>query len=148
MKWKLVKHSSTQKAIGAIGFINNKAAVVTTFFPDKDWNHDGRVSLKEKFSSLFGLGGKALVEVLTQAMSDPDIYLLDPNGLRQSQGQAVTQFASGMISDAIYITYLKRGISQSCGAFAGSLVRGGTARFFVRKGMENAVKKSYNAVVK
>jgi hypothetical protein len=143
MEWRLVNHSRTRRPIGAIGFIGGKIAVVNTFYADKDWNHDGKVSYKEKIGSMFGLGGKSAVEVLTQALSDPDLYMKDPNGLRQLHGNAVTQFATGMILEGIYITYMKMGVSQSCGAIAANLVKGNASQFFIRKGMERAVKEIY-----
>ena len=148
MEWKSVKHSRSRKPIGAIGFLNNKIAAVATYYSDKDWDHDGKVSAKERFGSMFGLGGKAYVEVLTQAYSDPDLFMKDPNGMRQFHGNAVTQFASGMMLDGIYITYFKMGISQACGALAANLVKGSATRFVVRKGMEQAVKRAYNTATR
>jgi len=142
MDWKLVRHSRTRKEIGALGFIDNKIAIVATFYEDKDWDHDGKVSLKEKFGSVFGLKGKAVAEVLTQAMSDPDLLIKDPS-LRQMHGNAIVQFASGMIKEGMYIIFFKRAIGQSCGVLAGSLASSSAARFIIRKGMEQAVKKAY-----
>lgn len=141
--WKLVKHARTGKFIGAIGFIGEKIATVATFYPDKDWNHDGQVDFKEKFLSTFGLTGKALTEVLTQAHGNPDLYMRDPNGLRQLHGRSVQQFATGMAIEGIYKTYFKMGVGQSCGALASQLVKGNFAKFFIRKGMERMVKEVY-----
>ena len=144
MEWVIVKHSISGKPIGALGFIGNKIAVVSTFYEDKDWDHDGTVSLLERFGSMFGLKGKAVTEVLTQAMSDPDIYIRDPS-LRSMHGQAVVNFASGMITEGIYKSYLSFGVSQAAGAVAAELATGAAARFFIKKGMEAAVKQAYEA---
>ena len=148
MEWKIVKHRRTEKKIGAIGFIENKIAVVATFYSDMDWNHDGRVSLKERFSGiLFGLEGKALVEVLTQAKEDPEMLMRD-HSLTRLQGDAIVQFASGMIIDGFYTVYFKRGIGRACGAIAAGLASNTATRFVIKKGMEYAVKEAYQATVK
>lgn len=144
--WKLVKHVRGGKIIGAIGYVEDKIATVATFYPDKDWNHDGRVDLTERFVMLFSLKGKALTEVLTQAQNNPDLFMRDPSGLRQMHSKAFLQFASGMTTEAIYITYFKMSVGLSCGALAAQLAKGQFARFFVKKGMEQAVKRVYEKV--
>ena len=41
----------TRKEIGAFGFIGSKIAAVATFYANNDWDHDGKVSFKEKFDT-------------------------------------------------------------------------------------------------
>ena len=146
MEWIPVKHRKSRKVIGAIGFVENEIAVVATFYADKDWNHEGRVSFfKENIGSFFSLRGKALVEVTTGAKYDTDIYMKDPKGIAELHSQALTQFGFGMIHEGIYLSYFKMGVAKSCGAIAGKLVRGTAAKFLLRKGMEKAVKEAYDA---
>lgn len=144
MKWKTVRHSINKREIGAIGFVDNKLAVIVSFYADKDANYDGKVSLGERIGgSLFSLDGRATVEVISNAYADPDIAMIDPEGIHAARGESITRFASGMIIDGIYISYFKFGVSQFCGAVASSLVRGTATRFVVKKGMEGAVKRAY-----
>ncbi len=145
MEWVTVEHTITKNEIGALGFIGDKIAVVATFYDDRDGNYDGKVGLGERIGSLLlGLEGRARVEVLSQAKGHPDIYIRDPS-LGQLQGAAIVEFASGMIMDGIYIAYFQTGVKQMCGAIASSLVSNGVAKFFIRTGMEQAVKKAYEA---
>lgn len=143
MDWMIVKHSYKHNPIGALGYIDNKIAVVSTFYDDKDLDNDGEISLAERFFSLFSMRGRALAEVLSQAKADPDIFMRDPS-LQQLQGEAIVNFASGMIMEGIYISYFKMGVSQASSAVAGSLVSGTATRFVVRKGMEATVKRAYD----
>lgn len=142
MDWVIVRQTRTRKPIGAIGFLDDKIAVVETFYEDKDWDHDSSVSVIERFGSVFSLEGKALTEVLGGAVGDPDILMRDQT-VRHLHGQAVVNFATGMITEGIYAAYFKLSVSKIATGAAAQLARGAAARFFIRKGMENAVKKAY-----
>jgi len=147
MEWIPVKHGKSKKVIGAIGFVENKIAVVATFYADKDWNNDGRVSfLKENVGSfMFSFRGRALLDVTKEARLDTNIYIKDPEGITKLHSKGLTQFGFGMINEGIYLSYFKMGVAKSCGAIAGKLVRGTAAKFLLRKGMEKAVKEAYDA---
>ena len=145
MEWVEVYHSFTKKLIGAVGFLDNKIAVIVAFYEDKDWNHDGRLSAKERVFSVFALKGKAIAEVASQAYADPDILERDPS-LGELRGKFLTQFATGLIVDAVYISYLSLGVSKLAGVAAAGLAESPIAQFVVKKGMEAAVKDFYRRV--
>lgn len=146
IEWCPVRILRTRQVIGAVGFIDDRLAVVSTFYPDRDWDHDGRVDLLERFGTMFTMRGMALADVLTRAIEDPDIMLRDTS-IRELHGRAVVQFASGMILEGLYCTYLRLSVRQASSILASSLVNGAAARFFVRKGMEQAVKQVYNTAI-
>ena len=147
MEWILVRHSKTGIEIGALGFLGNKIAAATTFYSDKDWNNDGKVSITERLTGFGSSEGKAMTELLTQAMGDPNILMRDTT-LKQLHGRAVVQFASGMMMEAIYIAYFKKAVGKSLGKLAETLVNGPATRFVIRKGMEQAVRKAYQSSIK
>lgn len=148
MNWKLVKHSRLGKPIGALGYMDNKLTVICTFYDDRDWNYDGHVDWTERAGfMLIGVEGKAAVDVLTQAKSDPDLFMADPGGINRAIGHAIAEFAGGMIRNAVYLAYMKVGVGRACGAVAGAMASGTATRFFIKKGMERAVKAMYDAAV-
>jgi hypothetical protein len=135
MDWIIVKDRDLRTPIGAVGFVGDEIAVVTAFYEDKDWNHDGKVDLSERFLSFFGLKGKALAEVASRAYEDPDIAVRDPS-IRQWQGRLLTTFAAGMIIEGAYKTYMAF-------AIAGQITQNAIKAFVIKKGMEKAVETAY-----
>ncbi len=140
--WIIVKNSYNKKPIGALGFVDNKIAIVTAFFDDKDANQDGSVSMIERFGSLFRMKGRALAEVASHAYADPDLLMRDP-GLAGLRGKLLSEFAFGLIAEGVYITYFSAGVRKAAGALAGQISANPIKSFVIRKGMEAAVKKAY-----
>lgn len=146
MDWMIVNDSWTGQPIGALGYIDDQIAVVTTFFADKDANRDGTVSVGEKMFSFFSLKGKAIAEVLNHAYADPKILMRDTS-LRELRGKATVAFATGMIQEGIYKAYFSAQVSQAAAAIAGQMATGAIAQFMIKKGMEAAVQKVYEASI-
>ncbi len=144
--WNVVRHSTTRKPIGALGFIDDKIAVITAFFEDKDWDNDGRVDKKERFLSMFTMKHRALAEVANQAYADPDILIRDPY-IYNLRGQLTVQFASGLILEGIYKVYFSASISRAAGAAAGLITQNAVKSFLIKKGMEKAVETAYKASI-
>jgi hypothetical protein len=140
--WVIVKDRDFRTPIGALGFIGDEIVVVTAFYADKDWNHDGKVDLKERFLSIFGMKGKALFEVASRAYDDPDIAIRDPT-IRQWQGRLLTTFAAGMIIEGVYKSYMAFGISQAASAVAAKITQNMIMAVVVKKGMEKAVELAF-----
>ncbi len=146
MDWMIVNDSWTKQPIGALGFIVDRIAVVSTFYADKDSNRDGSVSILESLGSFFSLKGKSVVEVLSHAYADPAIMLRDTT-LYELRGKATVEFAMGMIQEGIYKAYFSLEVSRMAGAVAGQLASSAIAKFILRKGMEEAVQKAYETSI-
>jgi hypothetical protein len=135
------------RPIGAIGFIDNKAAIVTAFFDDRDGNKDGEVSWGEwvvsKISPI-SIEGMAVTEVAMAARYMPDVVLRDA-GFAQEAAQMYLSFAAGLVADGIYAAYFSRGVKAAAGAAASAIGGGAVREFVIRKGMETAVKQIYEA---
>lgn len=142
IEWKLVKDSWTGEPIGAVGFIDNRIAVITAFHDDKDLNQDGRVSLSERFLSMFSMRGRAVAKVANHAYADPDILMRDPT-LYNLRGRLTAQFAAGLVAEGVYKAYFSRSISALSGAAAKRLTGNVVKAFVIRKGMEKAVEDAY-----
>ncbi len=137
------------KQIGAIGFIGNTAAVVAAFYDDFDANKDGKVGWGERIAGklFLPLQGSSITEVAMQALGDPDIIERDPS-FKNVAMNFFLNFAKGLILDGIYKVYFSGGVTGIVKPIAGRLASNIVAQFAIRKGMEGAVKKAYNEVVK
>ncbi len=148
IEWVLVP-GLDGRAIGAIGFIGNRAAIVTAFFDDRDGNKDGEVSWGEwavsKVSPI-SIEGMAVTEVAMAARYLPDVVLRDA-GFAQEAAQMYLNFAVGLVQDGIYAVYFSRGVKAAAGAVASAVGGGMVREFVVRKGMESAVKEIYDAAI-
>jgi len=140
--WVIVKDRDGKTPIGAVGFVGDTITVISAFYDDKDWNHDGKVDLKERVFSIFSLKGKALAEVVSRAYEDPDIMIRDTS-IGQWRGKLLTQFAGGMIVEGAYKVWMSFAVSQAAGAVAGQITQNAIKSFVIKKGMEQAVKKAY-----
>ena len=147
--WIIIKGFGDRN-IGAIGFIGNKAAVVAAFYDDRDGNKDGKVSWGEAIAAKISpikIKGRAVVEVAMAARLELDVVERDPS-FPQEAIAAFQNFATGLIIDGIYASYLKFSVGQAAGAVAGRMVIGTAQQFMIRKGMEAAVKGLYDATVR
>lgn len=140
--WMIVKNSWTQKPIGAVGFIDDKLAVITAFFEDKDANQDGKIGLPEKVFAFGNMKGRAVAEVANHAYADPAILMRDAS-IYLLRGQLTVQFAAGLLAEGIYKTYFSIGVGKVAGAIAGALTTNAVKSFVVKKGLEKAVETAY-----
>lgn len=146
MDWKIVKNSWTQKPIGAVGFVGNEVALLASFYEDKDFNEDGNVDLSERFLMMFSMRGRAAASVATHAYADPEILMRDPS-FGQMRGRAVTNFAAGLVAEGVYKVYFSRGVASAAGAVANQITQNAVKSFRIKKGLEAAVKRAYEAGV-
>lgn len=145
IEWVIVDRFS--RPIGALGFIDNKVAIIASFHDDRDGNRDGRVSLGENVVSRLspiGMKGKAVAEVAMQARGDPSVAERDPE-FRQVSAQIFVNFAANMVADGIYAAYFARGVRGASGAVAKGITDSTIKQFVIRKGMETAVKRAYES---
>lgn len=141
--WVLVNDSWNGKQLGAIGFINDKIAVVVAFHDDKDFNDDGKLTFFEKHLNIFSGKGRAIAEVVSQAYANPEILERDPS-IQQWRGRALVNFAGGMIVDGAYEVYFAQGVSAAAGAIAQSITKSSIKSYFIEKSLESLVKQSYD----
>lgn len=135
------------KAIGAVGFIDDRAAVIVAFFDDLDVNMDGEVDWLEwttgKISPVH-LDGKALTEVAMTARVMPAIVTRD-GGFDAWAQETFLRFAGGLVVDAAYAAWLSHGVRALSGGIAG-LIGGGLVReYLIRKSMEVSLHHLYSA---
>lgn len=147
--WVVIRGLGNRE-IGAIGFIGNEVAVITSFYEDYDGNQDGKVSWGEWIAakiSPIGIDGKAVTEVAMAARHDLDVLQRDPS-FQQEAAKIFLKFASGLVADGLYAVYFSRGVSAIAKPIAGRLTSNIVKQFVIRKGMEKAVKKIYDTQVK
>lgn len=133
--------------IGAIGFLDGKAAIVVSFFDDRDGNKDGEVSWGEwAASKLWDVEGSATTEVAMQARVNMDVLERDVS-FGQVAMKMFLNFAGGQIRQGVYTVYFSRGVKMAGGALAKSITSGMVKELVVRKGFEAAAKKAFEAAV-
>jgi hypothetical protein len=140
---------NTNRPIGAIGFVNGKAAIIAAFYDDADGNQDGTVSWGEYIASKLSpisLHNKAVTEVAMAARYDMDVLERDPS-FAQEAAQMFVNFARGLIVDGIYAVYFSRGVGAVAKPIAGRLANDMVRQYVIRKGMEKAVKAAYNSAM-
>lgn len=138
------------RAIGAVGFLGNQAAVVTAFYDDYDGNRDGEVDWLEWAASKvspISLDGAAVVEVAMAARVMPAVVLRD-GGFDTWAKQAFVSFAGGLVVDAVYAAYFSHAIRLATGGIASAIGGGLVREYVIRKGLETAVKAAYDASVR
>lgn len=148
LSWVVIK-DFTNKEIGAIGFIGNKAAVVASFYADADGNMDGTVSTTELIVSKIspiGVGGIGVTRVAMAARHEMDVVLRDPN-FNEMAMNIFSKFATGLVADGVYTVYFSRGVSSVAKGIAGRAATGMVKQFAIKKGMEKAVKEAYKSGV-
>ena len=141
MKWYIVK-GRKGTPVGALGVLNDQVAVISSFYEDKDWDMDGKVSFGERVGSLFTMKNRGVAEVVCRAYEDPEI-LMNVSGLTALRGKVLTDFARGLIAEGVYITYFNLSVSQVAGSLAGAITTSPIKYFVLKKGMEKAVKEFY-----
>lgn len=149
IEWIVITGNGNRE-IGALGIIDGKVAIISSFYEDYDGNQDGKVSWGEWIAaklSPIGIEGMAVTEVAMAARYDMRVLERDPS-FSQEAAKIFLQFASGLVADGIYAVYFSRGVSAVAKPIAGRLTSNLVKQFVIRKGMEKAVKKLYDEGVK
>lgn len=144
--WVVIR-GNTNREIGAIGFVDGKAAIIAAFYDDNDGNQDGTVSWGEYLAAKFSpisLKNRAVTEVAMAARLDFDVLERDPSFPDVAE-QMFLNFARGLLIDGVYAAYFSRAVSGIAKPIAGRLANDMVRQFVIRKGMEKAVKAAYNA---
>src|SRR5262249_31708980 len=110
IEWLAVERSN--KLIGAVGFIGNKAVAISAFYDDADGNMDGVVSWNEWLWSKvsFNNSGLAVTDVAMQARFSLTIVGRDPS-FNQVAVSVLATFAQGLVAQGVYMVYFSQGIS-------------------------------------
>jgi hypothetical protein len=130
------------RPIGAIGFVQDKAAIIASYHEGADANRDGKVSIGERLASFLPLTGgddRAIAEVAMSARYDPDILQRDAD-FAQYAVRLWLNFGQTLIAEGIYTVYFARGVSFAAGGVAKRLSGNAIARFTIRKGLEKTVE--------
>lgn len=138
------------KPIGAVGFVGDTAAVVVAFFEDLDGNRDGEVDWVEwiagKISPL-RIDGMAVTEVAMSARTMSAIVTRDGSFDRWAK-ETFVRFAGGLVVDAAYAAWFSFGVRAIAGGLASAIGGGIVREYLVRKSMETAVRRIYDARVR
>jgi hypothetical protein len=148
MDWILIRKFGPEP-IGAVGFLENQAVIVVSFFEDRDGNKDGKVGMGEKIAAALSpikIDGMAVAEVAMQARVEPEVLMRDP-GFAQMAANIFVRFARGLVLDGIYAAYFARGVGMAGGGLARQVTSGMVKQFAVKKGFEAAVKEAFKEAV-
>lgn len=146
--WIIVK-DATNKEIGAVGFIGDKATVITSFYEGADGNMDGKVSMGEWVASKvfpINVAGMGVARVAYAARQEADIQMRD-SAFNQMSANILAKFAAGLVTDGVYSVYFSRGVAKIAKGIAGRVATKFVMQFAIRKGMEKAVKEAYKSGV-
>lgn len=149
IEWVLVPGPGG-RAIGAIGFIGNEPAVVVAFTEDADGNRDGTVDWGEWLCARISpvhLDGKAVLEVAMTARYLPAIAERGP-AFDRWVGEDFVNFAGGLVVDAFYVAYFSQALQVLTGGIAGAIGGGLVREYVMRRGMEAAIHRIYDATVR
>jgi hypothetical protein len=146
IEWIVVNKGVSNRPIGAVGFIDNRLAVIGTFYADRDADYDGKVGVGEYLGSmLFSREGHALAEVAGEAAYTPEVLMKDTDAIVELSNKTTMNYFTRMAGEAVYNVYFKRGVGALAKPLAAKMVSGAFKQFLVRKGMEAAVKRAYQA---
>lgn len=149
LEWVLVP-GIDGRAIGAVGFIDNRAAVIVAFYNDLDGNMDGEVDWLEWFAgkvSPVHLDGKAVTEVALAARVMPAIVMRDGSFDGWAK-KTFVGFAAGLVADGVYAAWFSYGVRAISGGIATAIGGGLVREFVIRKSMEAAVHRLYDMRVR
>lgn len=155
LDWVMIQSNTADTYIGAIGFLldesgDEKASVIVAFFDDYDANEDGKLSVGErvmKLASPISMSGRVATEVAMQARFNEEVLSRDPD-FGSLAAKTLTNFASSMILDGVYASYLKFPVASTAKAIAGNITQQVIKGYLIRKGMEAAVKKAFKELLK
>lgn len=138
------------KQIGAIGFIDNQAAVVVAFYDDYDGNQDGKVGWLEwgvGKLSLVNVKNSAVTEVAMAARYDQRVLRKDPK-FQQEAAAMFLDFAQGLVADGLYSSYFSSRVSALIKPIAGRITSNVVAQYVIAKHMHKQVRKVYDYAMK
>jgi hypothetical protein len=138
------------RAIGAVGFIGDHAAVVVAFHDDLDGNMDGEVDWVEWIAGRISpvhLDGKAVTEVAMAARFVPGIVTRDGEFDSWAK-EAFVGFAGGLVIDGLYAAWFSLGVRAIAGGIASAIGGGIVREYVIRKSMESAVHRLYDMGVR
>ncbi|TBW36644.1 hypothetical protein EYW49_13695 [Siculibacillus lacustris] len=147
--WVLVRGGAARKPIGAVGFLDDTAAVIVAFYADLDADKSGTVDWSEWIAghiSPVSLNGAAVVEVAMAARYQTDIATRDTRIVTMA-ADLFLDFAVGLVKDAAYAVYFSNSVSTLTGALAGRLTSQIVVQFAIKKGLEHEVKRIYDHAV-
>lgn len=143
--WVLIKGISAE-SLGAIGFIGGKAAVIISFYDDRDGNRDGKVSIGERIVaglSPVSIEGQAVVNVAMQARTNMEVLRRDASFGKVAMNMWLN-FARGLVFDGVYAAYFARGVRMTGAGIAKQVTSNTVKEIAVRKGFEAAAKKAFD----
>ena len=142
--WYIVKRDGNYNPLGALGFIDDEVAIISSFYDDRDANKDGKVSVPERvvhFISPLRTEGIAVVEVAMTARFDMNVLERDPDFYMTALNLWFS-FARNLVIDGAYTAWMGVGINMATGIVAKQLAEGLVKQFVIKKGMEAIVKTS------
>lgn len=145
--WVIVSDRSGRD-IGAVGFIDDQAVAIASFFDSRDANKDGKVGLAERVVSAvspFSLDGAAIAEVAMQGRANPLIVERDPSYFGMS-ANIFAGFAQSMVVDAVWSVYFKRGVRAAGTGVARVITDNMVKQVVIRKGLERVAREAFDNV--
>lgn len=147
MIWKVQKNDLWKKPEALIGLMGNKVAVIVPIHDPRDANWDGKVGTAEwLIAKVTGIGSFLESAELSRIMKTAAINAND-GALNQAANKQLVKSMFVGVTWGIRQTYLTlwaKGVS----GIATSQMTNAAGQFFVRQGLETAVKASYDAAVK
>lgn len=140
MEWIEIEGAGGQ-IIGAVGFLDGRAAIIVSYYDDADANRDGSVSWMEWFASVISpisLDGQAVAEVAMAARFNMEASLRD-SSLHTWTAQIFQQRFTSAVSDGVFAVYFGRIVGMSATSISSRLVGGTIRSFIVARSMETVV---------
>ena len=144
LEW--VPVSARGKAIGAIGFVDDKIVVIYSHYANRDFNRDGKVSIGEwatGFMSPIGVDNLAFVEVAQAARIEEAVYTR--GDIEAIANRLALTFFANTIVDGVFAAWLSYSLKQTSGALAPLVTHNIAKQFMFRKGMESQVKRIWKS---
>mgnify|MGYP006431778927 CR=1 FL=1 len=141
VSWIVIEQN--KKEIGAVGFIDEKAAIVTAFYDSLDQDKNGTVSWGEWiFYASTVPSTYAVYNVASKASTDFRVLKRDAS-FRRMWRRVFFEHATHTWQKAVYATYFSRSIKLATKALARRATRNIVKQYAIRKGMEQAVKNAF-----
>lgn len=134
---------STGSPIGQIGFLDNKAVIIVSYYDEYDRDRDGEVGWKEwffSFSDTVGmLKNEQFTKVAMTARVNPKVLSIDKE-FHQKANNIYLSFASGLLIAGVYEVYLSQAVASAASLVGKRIIGNSLARkFLIEKGAEQAV---------
>ena len=131
--------------IGQIGFLDNKAVIIVSYYDEYDSDRDGEVGLDEYlFSFLDQIGlfkNEQFTKVAMTARLNPKVLNID-SGFYQKANNIYLSFAGGLVIAGTYEVYLSQAVASAASLVGKRLIGNSlTRKFLIEKGAEKAVEE-------